>query len=67
MWVKISYFPSYWNLFALSVKISRITFEPSLLNKQTPAFELLKIYPIVLSSNATTDGLSFLVIQAAKF
>lgn len=59
MWVKISYFPDSWNFLAFSVKISRMTFEPYLLNKQTPAFELLNISPIVLSSNGTTVGLSF--------
>jgi hypothetical protein len=35
-----------------------------LLNKQTPAFELLNISPIVRSSNGTTVGLSFNLTNA---
>ena len=62
MWVKINSFPLY--PLALWVKASSKTFDPSLLNKQSPGFELLNIYPIVLSSNGTTTGLSFLTIQA---
>jgi len=49
---------------AASVKASSKTLDPSLLKRQSPGFELLNIYPIVLSSNGTTTGLSLLLIQA---
>ena len=67
MFVKINYLPDSKNFLALSVKASSKTFDPTLLNKQTPAFEPLNIYPIVLSSNGTTVGLSFNLIKAFKF
>ena len=62
--MKINSFPDSKNFLALSVKASSKTLDPALLNKQTPFFELLKISPIVLSSNGTTVGLSFNLTNA---
>lgn len=57
MWVKINCLPDYKYALAAWLKASDKTLDPYLLNKQTPALELLNIYPIVLSSNGTTIGL----------
>lgn len=62
--MKINDLPEAEYALAASVKASSKTLDPSLLNRQSPGFELLNIYPIVLSSNGTTTGLSLLLIQA---
>lgn len=65
MWVKINCVPAALAALALSVKASSKTLDPYLSNKQSPGFDWLNIYPMVLSSKGTTIGLSLFLIQAA--
>lgn len=67
MWVKINDFPDSAQALALSVKAASKTSDPYLLKRQTPGLALLNIYPMVLSSNGTTTGLSLFLIQASTF